>query len=136
MLRVSPTLLFSQRGSGVAYDAHDRGDGRMTIIRDEKYRTRYERGRVKVIESLLPKGAGQPALDLGCGSGYFSRMLTERGWVVTAVDAEPENVVAAECFVHRGIVGILSGALNSLESERFGFVMALELIKHPSSSGI
>lgn len=102
----------------------------MTIIRDEKYQTRYERGRVKVIESLLPKGTGQPALDLGCGSGYFSRMLTDRGWVVTAVDAEPENIEATKRFAYRGIVGVLPGALDLLEGERFGFVLALELIEH------
>lgn len=123
-------MTFSQTVRGAAHDANEIGMGSMTIVRDEKYQTRYERGRVKVIESLLPKGTGQPALDLGCGSGYSSRMLTDRGGVVTAVDAESENIQATERYAYRGIVGVLPEALDLLEGERFGFVLALELIEH------
>lgn len=32
------------------------------------------------------------ALDVGCGSGDFSRILMDRGLVVTGVDLQPENI--------------------------------------------
>jgi len=101
------------------------------IVQDNKYLKPYERERVKVIERLLPTIIGdRPALDLGCGSGYFSRMLIDRGWKVTAVDAEEENIAEALRFAVKGIVGRLPEALDELRGERFELVLMLELIEH------
>jgi SAM-dependent methyltransferase len=42
--------------------------------------------------------AGKQLLDIGCGAGYFSRAMAERGAIVTAVDISPkmiEHAIAA-----------------------------------------
>ena len=39
--------------------------------------------------------AGKRVLDLGCGQGFFSRQLAERGAVVTGVDLAEEQIAAA-----------------------------------------
>ena len=103
----------------------------MTIIKDEKYQNRYERGRVEIIENLLPSvDARLPALDLGSGSGFFSRILTDKGWEVTAVDMEADNIAASREFVHRGVVGSLPDVLDTLQDQRFSLVVLLEVIEH------
>ena len=45
-----------------------------------------------VTHAMLPHGNGRKALDAGCGPGYYSRLMVERGFDVTAVDISPEMV--------------------------------------------
>jgi SAM-dependent methyltransferase len=47
--------------------------------------------------ALLPEDlAGQRILDLACGQGALSRLLTERGALVTAVDLSPGMLAVAQ----------------------------------------
>ena len=58
---------------------------------------RYRRGGFKrradfFTNKVLPLvQVGGDWLDVGCGSGFFSRILAERGAVVTGVQVEPIN---------------------------------------------
>lgn len=100
----------------------------MPIVLEKKYEnSQYERGRVDLIRDLIPRGPGN-AVDLGCGSGFFSRMLKDRGWMVTAVDMEVSNVENAKRFAESGIVGDVTSSLRNLKN--MDFALALEIIEH------
>jgi len=49
----------------------------------------------KVLPLVQPHGDW---LDVGCGTGYFSRLLAERGASVTGVDGSVEMIAAAKSF--------------------------------------
>src|SRR5512146_1686748 len=105
----------------------------MPIVLEEKYeKSQYERGRVDLIRNLIPQGPGK-ALDLGCGSGFFSRMLKERGWTVTAVDMELSNVENATRFADTAVVGDVISSLPNLRG--MDFALALEIIEHLDDPG-
>lgn len=50
----------------------------------------------KIISELLPLTANGRALDLGTGAGFFSLLLSELGWNVTAVDYSEEMLKNAK----------------------------------------
>lgn len=52
------------------------------------------------ITSLLPTLSGTRVLDAGCGQGYFSNLLNQKGADVTGVDAS-ENLIALAKAHHR-----------------------------------
>ena len=59
------------------------------------YASCFERGR-----SALPDPKGKRALDIGCGSGAFTRALKNEGWNVDGVDA------AQAMVAHAGKLGV------------------------------
>ena len=50
------------------------------------------RRELAITHGMLPEGNGRKALDAGCGPGYYSQVMRERGFDVTAVDLSPEMV--------------------------------------------
>lgn len=42
-------------------------------------------------------------LDMGCGSGYWSKLLSEKGLEITAVDDEREGITTNSFFAHKSI---------------------------------
>jgi|SRR6185312_13128309 len=102
--------------------------GGETVV-DSKYANAYERGRLRVIESLIPSG-GQEALDVGCGSGLISEMMSERGWAVTAVDLDYGNVQRARPRACSAIQGEAASVCRGFEPGQFEFICALEIIEH------
>jgi 2-polyprenyl-6-hydroxyphenyl methylase/3-demethylubiquinone-9 3-methyltransferase len=75
--------------------------------------------------------AGAKALDVGCGYGYFSERLVQRGARVTACDIGPSLV---EATVRRaGCSGHIADALALVEQfggESFDIVLSSECIEH------
>jgi SAM-dependent methyltransferase len=49
-----------------------------------------------LVEFLRPLGPGASVLDVGCGTGHFSRALAERGFRVYGVDPEPAMLAIAQ----------------------------------------
>ena len=86
-----------------------------------------ERERLQRTLSLMPTGNRQVA-DLGCGSGYFSRKLSELGAAVDAIDiaATPlkalssENIRTSQHCLPR----------TTLEDERYDLVLCTDLIAY------
>ena len=76
-----------------AVDFHDR----LASTWDNRYLTSGFRRRAAFFESeVLPYVTTTGAwLDAGCGTGYFSRMLSGRGMKVTGVDASRSMIEAA-----------------------------------------
>jgi 2-polyprenyl-3-methyl-5-hydroxy-6-metoxy-1,4-benzoquinol methylase len=99
------------------------------VIRDLKYLRPYEQERCRIIETLIPRGKGL-AVDIGCGSGYFTRTVRDRGWHVTGVDAEPGNCRLAGRYAHKVLCGDAVACLSQLEPSSVDFAIALEIIEH------
>lgn len=49
----------------------------------------------QVLEKLLGPGEDQSLLDIGCGTGYFTEWIRDRGYEVTAVDRSETMLKAA-----------------------------------------
>ena len=76
-----------------AIDFHNR----IAVSWDNKYSSRGFRRRATFFErEILPWITTSGAwLDAGCGSGYFSRMLSNKGLTVTGVDGSRAMIEAA-----------------------------------------
>jgi SAM-dependent methyltransferase len=58
------------------------------------------------------------ALDLGCGTGFWSVRLAQRGWEVTGIDIVPKAVRAARERAHRAGVKVqfIEGSVTALSA--------------------
>ena len=78
--------------------------------------------------------AGKDTLDVGCGLGYFSKRLAERGAKLIACDIGPNLVQRT-----RDLVGCRAEVADALElvqqfgRDRFDLVMSSECIEHTPS---
>ena len=63
-----------------------------------------------------------PALDLGCGTGYWSVRLAQRGWEVAGVDIVPKAVRVARQRARRADVEVLfvEGSVTALTTAGIG----------------
>ena len=63
---------------------------------DSEFAQRYTRIRQKVISAFLDRINSQiplrSVIDIGCGVGYFSKFLSDRGLDLIAIDGRDENV--------------------------------------------
>ena len=101
-----------------------------TPIAIAKYTKPYEERRIETLARYIPDGWGRDALDLGSGPGYFSKLLSGRGWNTTSVDTDPENIESAKQSGGETRLGDAVSVLSSLPTDRFDFALALELIEH------
>ena len=95
----------------------------------------YDTGRrVRVlIDEFLPDSAvvGKAALDVGCGLGFFSRRLVERGAHVVACDIGPTLVERTRRLA--GCEGVVADALDLARQfgpGSFDLVVSSECIEH------
>jgi SAM-dependent methyltransferase len=70
-----------------------------------------------LLQALLPARAGDKVLDVGCGTGYFSRQFQASGLRVTGLD--PDAAMLAQARAQPGTVCYLQG-----RSERLPFADA------------
>lgn len=81
-------------------------NNKKSIIFDKKHAQQINYARMEFFDKLLPiisKGLSlKTALDCGCGPGYFSKYLKNKGFTVTAFDIRKENVAEAKKR-HKGI---------------------------------
>ncbi|NJL31904.1 MAG: methyltransferase domain-containing protein [Phycisphaerales bacterium] len=49
-----------------------------------------------LLQTLDPQRQWRTALDAGCGVGYFSRHLADRGYKVVGIDGRSENIALAQ----------------------------------------
>ena len=72
----------------------------------------------------LPPGAS--VLDVGCGTGHFTRRLAQAGYTVTGLDTNPERILYA--WQHRAgaeTYQVGSGTLLDIPDRRFDAVVAI-----------
>ena len=93
---------------------------------DARFQRRYER-ITNFLSRVLPQ-TGR-ALDVGCGSGVFSRYLASRGWHVKAIDLSPKMIEAA-----RSISSDIDFEVASIEDlasdEQFDAIIALSMLEY------
>ena len=86
---------------------------------------------------LLPDGREGDALELGCGPGYFTRMLRARHWKPTSVDLEPAHLEQAAVAAESTLLGDALAVIATQGAQSFGLVLALEIIEHlPREAGV
>jgi 2-polyprenyl-6-hydroxyphenyl methylase/3-demethylubiquinone-9 3-methyltransferase len=110
---------------------------------DQRYRRGGFKRRADFFENkvLSMVRASGDWLDVGCGSGFFSRLLAERGAAVTAIDGSAEMIAAARSFAGRTPTPryiLPRFEVQNIEDladrlERFDGVICLNVIEYLSS---
>ena len=90
-------------------------------------------GYTRAVMSLLPAGAALCVLDAGCGDGYVSHLLVERGYEVVGVDYSARAIAFARLLVDGATFMCLD--LRDLPQQpefqhRFDVVVAVEVLEH------
>lgn len=110
--------------------AHDRlGESFAEALSDYDTQRRVE----VLIDTFLPDDAvrGRRALDVGCGLGFFSARLAERGADVTACDLGSSMVAATRQRVGcRAVVADAMRLADYFEPASFDLVVSSECIEH------
>jgi 2-polyprenyl-3-methyl-5-hydroxy-6-metoxy-1,4-benzoquinol methylase len=101
-----------------------------TPLTPEKYEDPYETRRASILISLIPDGDGGRALDVGCGIGFYSDKLTNKGYRVTGIDTHPANIEKTSKVADETHLGNAISVLKGFEDERFDFVLMSEIIEH------
>jgi 2-polyprenyl-3-methyl-5-hydroxy-6-metoxy-1,4-benzoquinol methylase len=82
-----------------------------------------------VILDWLGHGRGRRLLDVGAADGLLSRLLTERGWKVTGLEADPAAAAAGAAYCERMIVADLDAGIPALEGE-FDAIVCADVLEH------
>jgi 2-polyprenyl-3-methyl-5-hydroxy-6-metoxy-1,4-benzoquinol methylase len=100
----------------------------------EKYDMRIEMGTdCAQTRAVRLVGTGKSVLELGCATGYVSRLLVEQaGCRVTGVDCNPEAAADARRFCERVILGDLDDLDygRELGAERFDVILCGDVLEH------
>lgn len=101
-----------------------------------KYEGAYEAGRIEILSALIPSGEGRFALDVGCGPGFYSKLLASRGFATTSIDTDTANLESAGRFAAETFQGDAVDVLARLPPAKYELALALEIIEHmPKSRG-
>ncbi|MDT9598191.1 bifunctional 2-polyprenyl-6-hydroxyphenol methylase/3-demethylubiquinol 3-O-methyltransferase UbiG [Sphingosinicella rhizophila] len=86
-------------------------------------------------ERALRPLMGKKALDVGCGAGLLAEPLARLGADVTAIDAAPENIAAAQSHAEgQGLaIDYHIGGVEALGG-RYDLVTSLEVVEHVTDS--
>jgi 2-polyprenyl-6-hydroxyphenyl methylase/3-demethylubiquinone-9 3-methyltransferase len=96
----------------------------------------YLRQRIDAFWGLDPVArrplAGKRALDVGCGAGLLSEPLARLGAAVTAIDAAPENIVAAKAHAEgQGLaIDYRACGIEDLAGQTFDLIVSMEVVEH------
>jgi 2-polyprenyl-3-methyl-5-hydroxy-6-metoxy-1,4-benzoquinol methylase len=90
---------------------------------------RWRRRVEMLMAGLAP---GMEVLELGCGSGYFTRELAKSGARITAIDISPDLLEIARCDVPADNVTFLAenAYAMSFENDRFDSVIGISVLHH------
>lgn len=78
------------------------------------------------VSAILGDVGGKEILDLGCGEGYFSRYLVERGAKVSAIDGAPNMIRIAKCKGPNSRIDFMVGDITQTlpyDSNKFDVVL-------------
>ncbi|MEK7516098.1 MAG: methyltransferase domain-containing protein [Patescibacteria group bacterium] len=89
------------------------------------------RGKAAIAEMLLAQwgGDGKRVLDIGCGTGAFSKRLVDKGFEVTSLDVNP---LALEYCRKRRLTNVVTGDAVALPfpDNSLDTVVALDILEH------
>ena len=113
-----------------------RPDSRMSQVESLKYDTEIDvnadSAHAKVVAMVESLRAGGRVLELGCSTGYMSRVFRERGCRVVGVEIDPAAAARAGAACERVIVGDLDRIDLAAEAgdDRFDVVVAADVLEH------
>jgi len=84
-----------------------------------------------VMLECLGEGHGRRLLDVGAADGFLSEALTSRGWIVTAVERDPEQAARARGKCHDVVVADLADAAG-LPDGPFDAIVCGDVLEHLS----
>ncbi len=82
-----------------------------------------------VILDWLAEGRGRRLLDVGAADGLLGRHLTERGWKVTGIEADPAMAAAGTAHCERMLVADLNRAVPVLDG-LFDVIVCGDVLEH------
>lgn len=96
-------------------------------------------GRELVLKGVVLKAIGRlkekSVLDLGCGSGYWTRIFQSHGARCIGIDRSPEQIKFAESFNTRGVKYIVSDAATFNSKSKFDIIFIDHIISETSTPG-
>jgi GT2 family glycosyltransferase/2-polyprenyl-3-methyl-5-hydroxy-6-metoxy-1,4-benzoquinol methylase len=111
----------TEGSGGAAIPASFRYDAEIDVNSDSTH--------AKVVRLV---GTGERVLELGCATGYMSRVFRDRGCQVVAVEIDPKAAARASAFCERVIVGDIEqmDLAQELGEDRFDVVVAADVLEH------
>jgi SAM-dependent methyltransferase len=98
-------------------------------IKDARFQRRFAR-ITNFLSRVLPDHPGN-ALDVGCGSGVFSRYLAGLGWNVTAIDSSSSMIEEARKTTPGGSIDYQASTIEAFENGRpFDAIIALSMLEY------
>jgi 2-polyprenyl-3-methyl-5-hydroxy-6-metoxy-1,4-benzoquinol methylase len=92
----------------------------------------YDRGQRRAFRDMLralpPVRAGQTALDVGCGTGRWSRQLDGMGYSVTGIDLQRE--VIAENARRYPSIRFLVTPVQEFDAQPFDLITTVTVLQH------
>jgi len=94
-------------------------------IKDKSY---YANARLEMLQ-FIPKDA-QKILEVGCGEGKFSTILTEQGKETWAIEPDPESAKIAAKSLTKVFQGTIDEKLSEIPDEAFDVIVMNDVIEH------
>ena len=88
---------------------------------------------LKAYETVLKEVEGKQVLEIGCGSGYGSRMLSEKAEHITTVDLDTDSLEYAQAHNQRpNITYVHADVLQGLplEADSYDVAIIFQVIEH------
>jgi SAM-dependent methyltransferase len=116
-------------------DYYDRKAGELdelsvTYESPDPYKRWFYGRRFEAVMSALDAQPGDEVLEVGCGSGYYTRALLGLGARVTATDLSPAYVEQARVLAPDAEFRVEDAQKLSFEDERFDRVLLTEVVEH------
>jgi 2-polyprenyl-3-methyl-5-hydroxy-6-metoxy-1,4-benzoquinol methylase len=102
----------------------------VTYESPDPYKRWFYGRRFAAVMAALDAQPGDEVLEVGCGSGYYTRALVELGARVTATDLSPAYVEQARRLAPTAEFHIEDAQRLSFGDERFDRVLLTEVVEH------
>jgi 2-polyprenyl-3-methyl-5-hydroxy-6-metoxy-1,4-benzoquinol methylase len=95
-----------------------------------RYKRWFYGRRFEAVLEALDARSGDDVLEVGCGSGYYTRALVESGAQVTATDLSPAYVEQARRLAPGAEFSVEDAQHLSFPDESFDRVLLTEVVEH------
>ncbi len=94
-------------------------------LKDKSY---YANARLEMLQ-FIPNDA-QKILEVGCGEGKFSALLTEQGKETWAIEPDPESAKIAAKGLTKVFHGTIDAKLSEIPDNSFDVIVMNDVIEH------